>query len=148
MSDIQVEVPYVCPDEGCTKSFGHELDPEDNEHGEGIYKNVVTLEGVYVKQWAPGTYAMKPYVQIKITSDTATRLLADGWNVRHVDDTDRNVFGEPCWVLYATGRVIHTYAVFGPVDVVLRGFDWTWEERSGRKAYLVDVTDRLVRQED
>lgn len=37
MTDLMVEVPQVCPESGCTKSFGHELDPTDEEHGPGMY---------------------------------------------------------------------------------------------------------------
>ena len=35
MTDLMVDVPNVCPEEGCTKAFGHELDPHDREHGLG-----------------------------------------------------------------------------------------------------------------
>lgn len=148
MSDIQVEVPYMCPEDRCTKAFGHELDESDAEHGDGMYKTLVRLEGVYVKQWAPGKYSLKPYVQIKLNEGQAQLLTDGGWNVRYAAGPDHLVFGEPCWWLNANGRVAHTYEVFGPVNVVLRGVDWTWEDKHGRKAYLVDVTNRLMRQED
>ena len=37
MTDIMVDVPSVCPEDQCTKAFGHELDPNDADHGQGMY---------------------------------------------------------------------------------------------------------------
>jgi hypothetical protein len=45
MTDIMVDVPNVCPQPGCSKAFGHELDPADDEHGEGMY-NTTTTQGL------------------------------------------------------------------------------------------------------
>lgn len=39
MTDIMIDLPNECPEDGCTKSFGHELDPSDSEHGPGMYED-------------------------------------------------------------------------------------------------------------
>jgi hypothetical protein len=47
MTDLMVDVPDMCPAPGCTKSFGHELDPEDQDHGSGMYAKMEHWEVMY-----------------------------------------------------------------------------------------------------
>lgn len=47
MTDMMVDVPSMCQTPGCTKSFGHELDPKDEEHGPGMYAEKEYYEVMY-----------------------------------------------------------------------------------------------------
>ena len=47
MTDLMTDLPSICEAPGCTKAFGHELDPNDVDHGDGMYKEQTYYKWYY-----------------------------------------------------------------------------------------------------
>jgi len=116
-----------------------------------IFRNFAGKEGQYNREGERNFCVILP-------EDVGTQMLADGWNVRHLDPRDEGDVATPyiavsvnfnnrpprVVMLTSTTRTqldessveILDWADFKTVDLIARGYDWSVNGKSGTKAYL------------
>lgn len=116
-----------------------------------VFRNFAGKEGQYNREGDRNFCVILP-------DDVADRMLADGWNVRHLDAREEgddptpyiavsvNFNNRPPRVVMLTSTTrtqldessveILDWADVKTADLIARGYDWTVNGKSGTKAYL------------
>jgi hypothetical protein len=116
-----------------------------------VFRNFAGKEGQYNREGERNFCVILP-------EDVGAQMLADGWNVRHLDPREEgdvptpyiavsvNFNNRPPRVVMLTSTTrtqldessveILDWADYKTVDLIARGYDWSVNGKSGTKAYL------------
>ncbi len=108
---------------------------EDTKEGD---RPMLELENVRIKQWGPDKFDHLPSINVKLTAYQAKVLSESGWNVKHMALPHWHPLGKGCY-LRVSGQAME-YGALGTIKkLVIRGYEWEVQGRSGTKAHVHSV---------